>query len=315
MFFFKFRHISKKMNDPVTLVLSGGGARGIAHIGVIEELEKRGYRIASVAGTSMGALVGGVYADGAIGAFRDWMLSLDRMKVLRLVDFTLSRQGMIKGDRVFNKMRDFIPDTLIENLPIPYAAVAVDLIQKKEVVFTRGSLFDAIRASVAIPSVLTPVKTREGMLVDGGVMNNIPVNHARRVPGDLLVVVNVNASVPLIRPKISREEDEKQKRAYQEKIEEFQAYLQKKLPIGHSEKHSGTHEEKMGYFHLIDKTISLMTDHMARMSLEAYTPDLLVEVSHDSCGTFDFYKAGEMIEIGREATERAFEKSSLLQEH
>jgi NTE family protein len=307
--------MSKKMNDPVTLVLSGGGARGIAHIGVIEELEKRGYRIASVAGTSMGALVGGIYADGAIGAFRDWMLSLDRLKVLRLVDFTLSRQGMIKGDRVFNKMRDFIPDTLIENLPIPYAAVAVDLLHKKEVVFRSGSLFDAIRASVSIPSVLTPVRTTDGLLVDGGVMNNIPVNHAKRVPGDLLVVVNVNASIPVIRPKISKEEDEKQKRAYQEKIEEFQAYLQKILPMGHSDKPTGTHEEKMGYFHLIDKTISLMTDHMARMSLEAHNPDLMVEVSHDACGTFDFYKAGEMIEMGREAAVRAFEKSPLLQEH
>ena len=113
------------MNSPVTLVLSGGGARGIAHIGVIEELERRGYDIASIAGTSMGALVGGVYAEGAIGPFRDWMLSLDRRKVLSLVDFTLSRQGMIKGDRVFNKMKDFIPDTLIENLRIPYVAVAV----------------------------------------------------------------------------------------------------------------------------------------------------------------------------------------------
>ena len=212
-------------------------------------------------------------------------------------------------------MRDFIPDTLIENLPIPYAAVAVDLLHKKEVVFRSGSLFDAIRASVSIPSVLTPVRTTDGLLVDGGVMNNIPVNHAERVPGDLLVVVNVNASIPVIRPKISREEDEKQKRAYQEKIEEFQAYLQKILPMGHSDKPTGTHEEKMGYFHLIDKTISLMTDHMAQMSMKAYNPDLLVEVSHDACGTFDFYKAGEMIEMGREAAVRAFEKSPLLQEH
>ena len=303
------------MNDPVTLVLSGGGARGIAHIGVIEELEKRGYRIASVAGTSMGALVGGIYADGAIDKFKDWMLSLDRLKVLRLVDFTLSRQGMVKGDKVFNKMKDFIPDTLIENLPIPYTAVAVDLIHKKEVVFRKGSLFEAIRASVAIPSVLTPVRTADGLLVDGGVMNNIPVNHAIRVPGDLLVVVNVNSSIPVTRLKISREEDERRKRAYQEKIEEFQAYLQKILPRSHTGKQKEAHEEKMGYFHLIDRTISLMTDHMAKMSLEAHAPDLLVEVSHDACGTFDFYKAGEMIEMGREAAVRAFEKCPTFQQH
>ena len=308
MFFFNFILTHKIMNSSVTLVLSGGGARGIAHIGVIEELEKRGYEIVSVAGTSMGALVGGVYADGAIVPFRDWMLTLDRRKVLSLVDFTLSRQGMIKGDRVFNKMKDFIPDTLIENLRIPYAAVAVDLINKKEVVFTEGSLFDAIRASVSIPSVLTPVKTKNGLLVDGGVMNNIPINHAKRIPGDMLVVVNVNASVPVNRPKISKEEDEKQKKAYQKKIEEFQAHLQKILPLGHTEKHSRSHEERMGYFYLIDKTISLMTDHMAQMSLKNYSPDLLIEVSHDACGTFDFFKAEEMLEMGRAATVRVLER-------
>lgn len=296
------------IKSPVTLVLSGGGARGNAHIGVIEELERRGYRIASVAGTSMGALVGGVYADGALEPFKDWMLSLDKLRVFRLVDFTLSKEGIVKGDRVFHKMKDFIPDTLIEELAIPYAAVAVDLINYKEVVFRKGSLFDAIRASVSIPSVLTPVKTADGLLVDGGVMNNIPVNHATRVPGDLLVVVNVNACIPVRLPEISREENEKQKRAYQKKIEEFQAYLQKIIPHGHAEKHTHSHEEKMGYFNLIDKTIGVMTDHMARLMLKDHHPDLLIEVSHDACGTFDFYKAGEMVEMGRVAAVRALDQ-------
>ena len=293
------------MKPRITLVLSGGGARGIAHLGVIEELERRGYEIASVAGTSMGALVGGVYADDAMLPFKKWMLSLDKLKIFSLVDFTLSRQGMVRGDKVFNKMKDFIPDTPIENLRIPYVAVAVDLISKKEVVFREGSLFDAIRASVSIPSVFTPVRTSEGLLVDGGVLNNIPVNHAIRVPGDLLVVVNVNSSIPVSRPRISREEDEKQKRAYQKKIEEFQAHLHKILPQNQSEKPSHSHEEKMGYFHLIDKTVSLMTDRLAQMLMQDYNPDLLIEVSHDACGTFDFYKAGEMIEMGREAAVRA----------
>lgn len=298
------------MKPPVTLVLSGGGARGIAHIGVIEELEGRGYEIASVTGTSMGALVGGVYADGALDPFKEWMLSLDRRKVFSLVDFTLSRAGMVKGDRVFNKIKDFIPDTLIENLRIPYAAVAVDLIHKKEVVFREGSLFQAIRASVSIPSVLTPVKTESGLLVDGGVMNNIPISHARRVPGDMLVVCNVNASIPVKRPAISLEEDEKQKRAYQKKIEEFQAYIQKILPHSSSDKQVQSHEERMSYFNLIDRTIGLMTDRMAQMLIKNFEPDLMVEVSHDSCGTFDFYKAAEMVEMGRAATVSALNKLS-----
>ncbi len=293
------------MKPLVTLVLSGGGARGVAHIGVIEELEHRGYEIASVTGTSMGALVGGIYADGAMDAFKDWMLSLDRRKVLSLVDFTVSRVGLVKGDRVFNKMKDFIPDSLIEELSIPYAAVAVDLVNNKEVIFREGSLFDAIRASVSIPSILTPIKTDKGLLIDGGVMNNIPVNHAPRVPGDLLVVVNVNASIPVVLPQISREEDEKQKRAYQKKIEEFQVHLQKLLPHGIAEKHARSHKERMGYFNLIDKTVSLMTNHMAQMSLKYFPPDVMIEVSRDACGTLDFFKAREILEMGRTATIKA----------
>lgn len=301
------------MMPVVTLVLSGGGARGIAHIGVIEELEERGYEIASVTGTSMGALVGGVYADGAIAPFKEWLLSLDKLKVFRMVDFTLSRSGLVKGDRVFNKMRDFIPDTLIENLPIPYAAVAVDLISKKEVVFREGNLFEAIRASVSIPSVLTPVKTRDQLLVDGGVLNNIPINHAPRVPGDMLVVVNVNASIAVRKPEVSHEESEKQQRAYQKKIEEFQAYIHKILPHPSSSKAGEPHhEESMGFFNLIDLTISLMTDHMARLSMKEHEPDVLIEISHEACGTFDFYKAGEMVDMGRQAARESLDRLRVL---
>ncbi len=296
------------MKPIITLVLSGGGARGNAHIGVIEELERRGYEIASVTGTSMGALVGGVYADDAMAPFKEWMLSLDRRKVFSLVDFTLSRSGLIKGDRVFNKMKDFIPDTPIQELRIPFAAVAVDLIHGREVVFREGSLFDAIRASVSIPSVLTPVKTADGLLVDGGVLNNIPISHAPRVTGDLLVVANVNARVPVKPPSFSQEEGEKQKRAYQIKIDEFQSHLQKILPRGHKDPQSRRNEETMGYLNLVDETISLMTYHMAQLSLKQFKPDVLIEVSRDSCGTYDFFKAQELIVMGSEATGKALDK-------
>lgn len=304
------------MKKKVALVLSGGGARGNAHIGVIEELESQGFEIASVTGTSMGALVGGIYADGALDALKEWMVSLDRRRVFNLVDFTVGKSGMVKGDKVFKAMKDFIPDTLIEDLALPYAAVAVDLISQREVVFREGSLFDAIRASVSIPTVLTPVKTEKGLLVDGGVLNNIPVNHARRFDGDLLVVANVNARIPLQLPKISKEEDEKQKRVYLRKMEEFQAHLQKILPRGLAEKESKEHDEKLflshdgklGYFNLISKTISLMTHHMAQMNLAMHNPDILIEVSRDSCGTYDFFKAKELVDMGRYATKRSLDK-------
>ena len=139
-------------------------------------------------------------------------------------------------------------------------------------------------------------------------MNNIPVDHASRVPGDLLVVVNVNASIPVALPKISREEDEKQKRAYQKKIEEFQVHLQKILPHGFVEKHARSHEERMSYFNLIDRTISLMTNHMAQMSMKNFPPDVMIEISRDACGTFDFFKAGELLEMGRAAAIEAMNK-------
>jgi len=205
-------------------------------------------------------------------------------------------------------MKDFIPDTLIQDLRIPFAALAVDLIHRREVVFREGSLFDAIRASVSIPSVLTPVKTAEGLLVDGGVLNNIPTSHAPRVPGDLLVVANVNARIPVSMPKYSLEEGEKQKRAYQLKINEFQAHLQKILPLGHADKQSRSNEENLSYFNVIDKTINLMTYHMAQLSLKNFIPDVLIEVSRDSCGTYDFFKAEQLVDMGREATILALDK-------
>jgi NTE family protein len=294
------------VKQKVALVLSGGGARGIAHIGVIEELEKQGYEISSIAGTSMGSMVGGVYALGKMDAFREWMCSLDKRRVFSLVDFTLSRQGLIKGDRVLNKMRDFIPDTLIEELHIPYAAVAVDLVHKKEVVFTEGSLYHAIRASIAIPSVLTPVKDQHSLLVDGGVLNNLPINHIRRTEGDLLVAVNVNADVPVYKPDTEDEEGARKESLYQKKIKEFYGHLRKQPSEEEQELH-------LGYFSLISRTIDLMTMQLADLTLQSYQPDILVEVSHESCSIFDFYKAEEMVETGRQVartTLEAFRKSS-----
>src|SRR5476651_40908 len=174
------------MKQNISLVLSGGGARGIAHIGVIEELERQGFNIASVAGTSMGAVVGGVYALGQMDAYKTWLYTLDKLKVFGLIDFSFSAQGMVKGDKLFNTIKAFINDANIEDLNMPYAAVAADIINKKEVVFTQGSIYDAIRASIAIPTVFTPVKYADGLLVDGGIINNLPIEHVKRHPGDIL---------------------------------------------------------------------------------------------------------------------------------
>ena len=288
------------MKKKVSLVLSGGGARGIAHIGVIEELEDRGYEIVSVAGTSMGALVGGVYALGKLEEYKEWILGLDKLKVFNLLDFTVSSQGLVKGDKVFHRMKAFIPDGNIEDLPVSYVAVATDVINNKEVVFTQGSVFDAVRASVAIPTVFTPVKTEGGLLVDGGVLNNIPVNRVKRFPGDILIVVHVNANIPVEKPVLSKQEKDLKESVYQKKLKTFKSHLQKIAPVNH--------EENMGYFDLINKTINLIRNQNAKLSLQRYPIDVLIEVSRHSCGTFDFFKAEEMISIGRYAAAQSLEK-------
>jgi NTE family protein len=288
------------MKQKVSLVLSGGGARGIAHIGVIEELEKQGFEISSVAGTSMGAVVGGVYALGKMEAYKNWLYTLDKLRLFSLVDFTFSTQGLVKGDKLLNTIKTFIPDANIEDLSIPYAAVAADIINKKEVVFTKGSLFDAIRASMAIPTVFTPVKTEDGLLIDGGIINNIPINHVKRIPNDILIAVNVSADVPVDNPIIEKIETVAEQSSYQKKIKDFYNQL-------HIISTSNS-EEKLGYFNLINKTLSLMTYRITQMTLERYSPDILVNVSRESCGTFDFYKAQEMVEIGRHATIKSLEK-------
>ncbi len=281
------------MKQKVALVLSGGGARGIAHIGVIEELESRGYEITSIAGTSMGSVVGGVYAAGKLDVLKEWLFTMDKLKVLKMVDFSFSKQGLVKGDRVSGRMKRLIADTQIEDLRIPFAAVAVDLVHSKEVVFRSGSMYEALRASVSIPTIFTPVKTEDGLLVDGGVMNNVPIDRVERTPGDILVAVDVNASIPVSKPSITKKEEKARQSIYRKKVSEFQQYL-----LGNGPK---SNEYKLGYFDLISKTISLMTHHTARLLMEKHTPDILIEVSHDSCEMYDFYKAEEMVEIGRHA--------------
>lgn len=197
----------------ISLVLSGGGARGIAHIGVLEEIEKQGHEVHSITGTSMGAVVGGIYASGQIKEFKEWILNLNKIDVFKLVDFTLFNNGFIKGDRVFKELSTFIEDKQIQNMPIKFSATATDLIAGKEVLFTEGSLFTAMRASIAIPNVLTPLKNEGSILVDGGVVNNIPINHAQRIKDDILIAVNVNSNIPV--PKKKEEEDKERASNYQ----------------------------------------------------------------------------------------------------
>lgn len=280
------------MEQNIALVLSGGGARGIAHIGVIEVLEEKGYIITSISGTSMGALVGAVYAVGKLKEFKEWLINIDKFETFKLVDFTFGTQGFIKGDRVFSVLKKFIPDVNIEELEIDYAAVATDIMNKREVVFTQGSIFDAVRASISIPSVFTPVKTPSTMLIDGGVVNNLPLDRVKRNEGDVLVAVNVVANVPYY-------ETEKDEEKYQQKIRKFRNYF--------DDMKASKISAQLSYFEIIDKSINLMIEEVIKMKLKETPPDVLVRISQDICTLFDFYKAEKIIAYGGEVAEDVIE--------
>lgn len=289
------------MKKNVTLVLSGGGARGFAHIGAIEEIESHGYIINSIAGTSMGALVGGMHAVGKMNEYKEWVYNLDKHKIFKLLDFTFSNQGLIKGDRVLKTMKEFIPDANIEDLKIKYTATAFDLTQNKEIVFREGSLYNAIRASISIPTVFSPVISENSVLVDGGVVNNIPINNAIRTKNDVLIAVYVNADVPVHHINLS---DEKTRQdSYIDKINEFRQSIYKLNPTDQ--------RKRLHYFNLLNDTIAVMTNHLATSVLKNSPPDILVEISKKSCGTFDFYKAEELVEIGRYAAREKLDSLKL----
>ena len=282
------------MDKNITLVLSGGGARGIAHIGVIEEIESRGYMINSIAGTSMGALVGGVYAMGKLDEFKNWLYKLDKRKGLRLMDFTFNSKGLIKGDRILNIIKNFVSEKKIEDLEIEYTATAFDLTYQKEVVFSTGNLYDAIRASIAIPTILTPVIAGNSILVDGGVINNIPINNAVRTENDFLIAVNVNADTEKDWSFLPVSKGGRGKclgQTFDQQSTLWGGNLQ-------------TPPHNISYFHLIDNTIAFVTNRLSQVIIQGNSPDLLIEISRKSAKTFDFYKIDKLIEIGRFAAKK-----------
>jgi NTE family protein len=288
----------------IRLVLSSGGARGMAHVGVIHGLQEQGFDVAEIAGASMGAVVGGVFAAGKLDAYAEWLLNLDKMDVFKLVDFTFSTQGFVRGERVFNELKKIVGDQNIEDLPIPYTAVATDMNKREEVALREGNLFQAMRASVAIPTVITPLQLGDRMLVDGGVLNPLPIQYVSRKGDDLLVVVNVNADIPYQKP-LPTPQMLKEEELYQQKVSSFRKRL---IALQARQKETEKVDKKVGYFDLLINSFDLMQDRLADMLIEKHQPDIIVNISRASCGTFEFYKAAQMIEEGKRAFEIAFEK-------
>jgi NTE family protein len=285
------------MGKNVALVLSSGGARGFAHIGAIKVLEQEGYKITSVAGTSMGALVGGIYAAGQLKEFEEWVSSLDVMEVLKLTDVTISGTGFVKGKKIIDRMKEIVPVRRIEELNIPYSAVATDLTRGIERVFTEGSLFDAIRASISIPTVFQPFLTGGDYYVDGGLVNPIPINRVKRKKGDHLAVVDVNADIPHEIPESAEETVEVEDNKYLRKIKNIYSRHDKHIPKNK--------KDDIGLFNLNTRSISIMLNQIGALTLKNHKVDIMVKLSRDSFGIYDFYKAEKIISAGETATRRA----------
>ena len=288
----------------IALVLSSGGARGLAHIGVIEELESRGYHITSIAGCSMGALIGGVYAAGKLTEFREWMKTIDRKKMLELTDFSLSLNHFVKGKRIIETIMEFVPDVAIEDLPIPYSAVAADLKEGREVVFSKGSLFEAIRASISLPSFYEPVQ-RDGMiLIDGGVINPIPLNRVSRKTGDILVGADVSGH-----DYKSQWEEMHRLTEWQKKDKSLKAKILDKLIPDNLE---------FNYYTVLSRTSSLMIRQNSILMTKLINPDMLIDIQMSRYGGFDYDKSEKIIAIGRQKTAAAltkFEQNSKAQDY
>ena len=283
----------KEDQKNVALVLSSGGARGLAHIGAIEELEANGYKISSIAGCSMGALIGGVYAAGKLEAFREWMKTVDRKKMLELTDFSLSLNHLVKGKRIIEAIMEFVPDMMIENLPIPYCAIATDWISGREVVFREGSLFEAIRASISLPSFYEPVR-RDGMiLIDGGVTNPIPMNRVERHEGDILVGVDVSGH------DYKAQWDEQHLLAERRKQSKSlsQQILNRLIPDN----------LEFNYYTMLSRVSSIMIRQNSLMMAQIAHPDILVDIQMSRYGGFDYDKSEKLIAIGRQKTRQAID--------
>ncbi|MDZ7750347.1 MAG: patatin-like phospholipase family protein [Gammaproteobacteria bacterium] len=290
-----------------SLVLGSGGARGLAHIGVIKALEQSDrYGIGSITGSSIGALIGGLHAAGKLEAYTDWVLDLSRADIWQLLDFSFTGLGLFKGDRLMEKLEDLVGDTRIEDLDIPFTAVASDIERREEVWIDEGSLFEAIRASIAIPGFFTPVERDSRLLVDGGLLSPLPIAPVHSHDAQKTIVVSLNG---LDDPSDSTPAGGRKDPVDPEPASGLNVlrgwYAEAREKLGFSPE-DATNETVL---EIVTKSLEAMQDRIARYQLAAHAPDLLIEIPVDSCAVLDFHRAREMIDLGHQKTRQAIEGS------
>jgi NTE family protein len=284
--------MTKERPTSVSLVLGSGGARGLAHIGVIHELQQNNYEIQSIAGCSMGALVGGIFAAGKLDEFEHWVKAITKVDIVSLLDIAWQKHGLVKGDKIINTLIELVGDKTIEELPIPYTAVAADVMNEKEIWINSGRLFDAIRASISLPLFFTPVEYKNGHLIDGGVLNPVPIAPTFNDDTDLTIAVNLGGPLEKKPDKDKRQESGVAGDAsLREKVTRYIDDLQDSIKT--------RAENDWGVYDIADQAFDAMQSTIARQKLAAYPPDVTIEIARNACGTLEFDRADEMIELGR----------------
>ncbi|ORA07883.1 esterase [Mycobacterium arosiense ATCC BAA-1401 = DSM 45069] len=327
----------------MALALGSGGARGYAHIGVIEALAARGYQVVGVSGSSMGALVGGLQAAGRLDEFADWAKSLTQRTILRLLDPSISAAGVMRAGKILDAVRDILGPVAIEELPIPYTAVATDLLAGKSVWFQRGPLDEAIRASIAIPGVIAPHAVDGRLVADGGILDPLPLAPLAAVNADLTIAVNLSGSEAIgnrepepgatvewltrMMRSTSALLDTATARSLLDRPTARAVLSRLGGPSGESDDWSDTpdHERpstdddaddlpdagldvpKLGSFEVMNRTIDIAQAALARHTLAVYPPDLLIEVPRSTCRALEFHRAVEVIETGRALADEALD--------
>ena len=316
------------MAKRVALALGSGGARGYAHIGVINELRSRGYEVVGVAGSSMGALVGGLFAAGSLQEFTEWSTTLTQRAVLRLLDPSITAAGVFRAGRFLDAVREILGEITIEELPIPYTAVTTDLLAGKSVWLQRGLLTEAIRASIAIPGVIAPHVLNGRLLADGGILDPLPMAPIASANADLTVAVSVSGmeadqagDVPAgPETKATRERLNKLLRSTSALFDRFgtaEVVDPDDVPDDTDDTDGVTDDDtladdvresampKLGSFAVMMRTIDIAQAALARHQMAAYPPDVLIEVPRTACRSLDFHRAAEVIALGHELAARA----------
>ena len=323
----------------VALALGSGGARGYAHIGVIEVLRQRGYDIVGISGSSMGAVVGGLQAAGRLDEFADWAKSLTQRTILRLLDPSISAAGVLRAGKILDAVREILGPVTIEELPIPYTAVATDLLTGKSVWFQHGPLDEAIRASIAIPGVITPHEVGGRLLADGGILDPVPMAPLSAVNADLTIAVSLNGSEVIdsreAEPGVTVEWLNRMLRSTSALLDRptARAVLSRfgadgedaeagEDPEEDADQASGTEAadgaevaleiplevpRKLGSFEVMNRTIEIAQSALARHTLATYPPDLLIEVPRSTCRSLEFHRAAEVIDAGRALANQALD--------